>query len=368
VWDVTTGREIHRLTGSGDRTILLAASPDGRRLASANARFPRTAYEVVLWDLQTGKEKSRLAMGGRKPEPGNCPLQLAFSPDGLRLAAAGSSGFISNTPGEVRVWDVATEKTRPGFDPGKERPTTVAFSADGRMLAAGSEEGTLFVWEAFTGRLRHRFTGHKQWIASVAFSPDGRRLAASSADAPVYVWDLAGSFPRQIPAGDLERHWKALAGTDAVAAFAALRRLAATPESALPFLRERVKPVPPTDPERYSKLIGELDSPRFPERERATAELEKLAPQAEALLRRALREATSPEVRRRLGQILDHLEAGPPEVLRSRRAVEALEWMGMPAADFLDMLAGGAPEAVLTREATAARDRVRAPLRPAGER
>jgi WD40 repeat protein len=369
VWDVANGRELRKLTGLGDRTVLLAASPDGHWLASANVRFPRTAYEVVLWDLQTGKEKSRLAMGGRKPGPGNCPLQLVFSPDGLRLAAAGSSGFISNTPGEVRVWDVATEKNRPGFDPGKERPSAVAFSADGRMLAAGSDEGTLFVWEAFTGRLRHRFTGHKQWIASVAFSPDGRRLAASSADAPVYVWDLAGSFPRQIPAADLERHWKALAGTDAVAAFAAIRRLAAAPESALPFLRERLKPARPTDPEHLRKLIGQLDSPQFPEREQATAELERLAPQAEVFLRRTLREATSLEVRRRLGQVLDRLEAGPPEMLRTLRAVEALEWMGTPAAtELLDVLAGGAPEAVLTREATATRDRVRAPLRPAGER
>ena len=73
-------------------------------------------------------------------------------------------------------------------------------------------------------------------------------------------------------------------------------------------------------------------------------------------------------MRRRLGQILDRLEAGPPEVLRARRAVEALEWMGTPAAEFLDTLAGGAPEAVLTREATAARDRIRSPLRRAGER
>jgi hypothetical protein len=112
--------------------------------------------------------------------------------------------------------------------------------------------------------------------------------------------------------------------------------------------------------ERVGELVRQLDSPRFPERGRAEAELEKLAPRVEASLRRAMQDVPSLEVRRRLGRILDRLDAGPPEVLRARRAVEALEWMATPAAtEFLDVLAGGAPEAVLTREATAARDRHR---------
>jgi hypothetical protein len=88
--------------------------------------------------------------------------------------------------------------------------------------------------------------------------------------------------------------------------------------------------------------------------------LEELAPRAEATLRREWKEAASLEVRRRLGQVLDRLEAGPPEVLRGVRAVEALEWMGTPAArKLLGELADGAPDAVLTREAAAARERMR---------
>ena len=48
------------------------------------------------------------------------------------------------------------------------------------------------LWELASGRQRQRFVGHESAIQSLAFSPDGRLLAASSTEAPVYVWDLSG--------------------------------------------------------------------------------------------------------------------------------------------------------------------------------
>ncbi len=65
------------------------------------------------------------------------------------------------------------------------------------------------------------------------------------------------------------------------------------------------------------------------------------------------------EVRRRLQQIVDTLE-NKPESLRAVRAVEVLEWIGTPdAVGLIRELADGAAEARLTREAVAARGRLR---------
>ncbi len=347
VWDVASGRELHKLTGHGDRTMRLTASRDGRWLASVSD-------SVILWDLTTGREKTRFAM--TKDGSAN---QLAFSPDSHLLAAVG--GHVPTGTGEVKVWQVTSGKLGRSFGGQKALLFSVAFSPDGRTLATGGGDGSLFLWELASGRQRHQFTGHESYIWSIAFSPDGRLLAASSVEAPVYVWEVARRLPpRQLSAAELERIWSELAGEDAAAAWQAVQRLAAAPEQAVPFLRERLKPVPVADKERVQKLVRQLDSARFAERQKATAELEKLAPQAASALRQALRESSSLEMRRRLEQILDRLEAVTPELLRTTRAVEVLERMATPdAVKLLGELSAGAADAPLTREATAARDRLR---------
>src|SRR5262249_2897701 len=59
--------------------------------------------------------------------------------------------------------------------------TSVAFSADGRHVAAGSRYGTVQVWDALTGkeRLSHKL-GKR--VFNVAFSADGKALLSASVD------------------------------------------------------------------------------------------------------------------------------------------------------------------------------------------
>jgi hypothetical protein len=104
-----------------------------------------------------------------------------------------------------------------------------------------------------------------------------------------------------------------------------------------------------------------LDDDEFTVRERASAELAKLGEGAREVLEAARQTTKSAEVRRRAQELLDKLQ-GPvpsPEVLRSLRAVEALERIGSPdARRLLEELAGGAPPARLTQEAKASMERL----------
>src|SRR5262249_32991490 len=69
-----------------------------------------------------------------------------------------------------------------------------AFGADGRTVAAGSDDRTVILWDltdrAHPTRLGTPLTGHQSGVESVAFSPDSRTLAAGSDDRTVILWDL----------------------------------------------------------------------------------------------------------------------------------------------------------------------------------
>jgi WD40 repeat protein len=67
----------------------------------------------------------------------------------------------------------------------------VAYSRDGRLLASGGTDSTVQLLDAFTGQRVHAFRG-STFFTNLAFSPDGRTLAAVSEvpDATLRLWDL----------------------------------------------------------------------------------------------------------------------------------------------------------------------------------
>src|SRR5206468_2187130 len=71
---------------------------------------------------------------------------------------------------------------------------SLAFSPDGKRLAAGTREWHVVLWDLEGGR-EVVLTGHRDLVASVAFSPDGQTLASGSWDGTVGLWRVASAQP-----------------------------------------------------------------------------------------------------------------------------------------------------------------------------
>ena len=112
---------------------------------------------------------------------------------------------MSNDPG-IRLWDVATSKLDRVL-PNEQGFWSVAFSADGKLLAAGELEGTVVLYDAATGAKRRTLAGPKSQVRAVTFSPDGRLVAGTTFLGVVNVWDVAPGRLRHVCSGRRPNSW-----------------------------------------------------------------------------------------------------------------------------------------------------------------
>ncbi len=68
--------------------------------------------------------------------------------------------------------------------------TSLAFSPDGRFLAAGTTRGEIRIWQAISGQPYLTLQGHTNWVLSIDFSPDGHRLVSGSEDQTIRLWQV----------------------------------------------------------------------------------------------------------------------------------------------------------------------------------
>jgi WD40 repeat protein len=189
-WDAATGKALFtpsllpgRVIARPDGKLWLqsfdamAFSPDGKLLvvtarteqlalahriilSQEKSIWEATNASVILFNPATGKEQRSFEIHTTRI------LDLAFAPDGNRIALACDDGT-------VRFCDVA-RSVEVGIIPGhRQGVQSVAFDSDGRRLASVSRDGSIKVWDT---------TAREEFLdphgRNVALSSDGRHLAA----------------------------------------------------------------------------------------------------------------------------------------------------------------------------------------------
>jgi hypothetical protein len=220
----------------------------------------------------------------------------------------------------------------------------------------------------FTMEEIHQFRGHDGGITALAFFPSGDFLASGSQDSTVLVWDVH-SVPKrpvktiELKKAELEFHWQELAKGQGSEVHRAIRSLVAAGDQSVAYLQRVFPPAGGAEYEKISQLLRDLNSDRYPVREKAIKELEIFADMAVRGLQALRKDPPSEEVRRRVAVLLKKLEGArpSPRTIRAIRAVEVLEKIATgEARRHLGVLSCGVPEARLTQDAKAALNRIAA--------
>lgn len=167
-WDFASGNRLAGLqfTGMNGVTtfytpapLLIAWSPDGRRIALSNGE-----NITQIRALPDGHILSTLHIG---------PNSLAWSPDSRYLAA------------DHQVWDVTTNRLQHSYG---TQSQAVDWSPDGKYLATGGKDMLVSIWDTRSGKLVQTYQGHSAPINTLRWSPNGAFIASASDDQTVRIF------------------------------------------------------------------------------------------------------------------------------------------------------------------------------------
>ncbi len=166
--------DAHARIGKGVISGNVAYSPDGLRLAVASG--------IGIWVYDTATYEAVFLLSGHTQEV----TSVVFSLDGNTIASADGNWEDNN----LRLWDAVTGEEKFALAGGFLEFGGIAFSPDGNTLASTDFSG-IRLWDTDTGEEKQIIkTGGN--VASLAFSPDGETLASGGwlQDGTIRLWDV----------------------------------------------------------------------------------------------------------------------------------------------------------------------------------
>ena len=181
IWDIERSVCIVEVNDHGRSDISKPVfSQDGQRIASISFS---SHGKIYVWCPHTGKQLSETEI---RYSYDIHPYR--FSPDARLLV--GKKSERDSDPESVIIWNVETGERIGCFTEYPDEMKNLRFSPDGRQLAAGSSDGTIWVWDLEKGRLETIHTDYGDARMFPHYSSEGGLVAAAISERKVEVWNI----------------------------------------------------------------------------------------------------------------------------------------------------------------------------------
>ncbi|NUM75255.1 WD40 repeat domain-containing protein [candidate division KSB1 bacterium] len=177
LWDTQSGERLGKLPGRAGSVFDLAWMLDGYRIISCGSDD-----KTEVWNVETGELINKFSQG----------WNIAVSPNDRVLAVSANykyaEMYLHDTA--VRLFDLENGKLLEQLSGLQDWGAKLAWSPDGRLLAIGTglDNPRIAIWEYKTARNIVFLEGHTKNFRYLAFSADGKLLASKSRDGTVRLW------------------------------------------------------------------------------------------------------------------------------------------------------------------------------------
>ena len=198
LWN-TAGKRLQSFSGHVGRITSLSTTRDSTRLLSSAGPMSgiyaasREVEKVArIWDIKSGKTLHRLS--GHK----DIVWDARYSPDEHRIVTASEDGT-------ARVWDVTTEREVLPPLQHSAGVTQAFFSRSGEFIYTVAKDHRVRIWNASTGLLLDALGVPQGEIRSIAVTPSGRHVISGADDGSIRIWDVLGNPSNLSIVGDRRR-------------------------------------------------------------------------------------------------------------------------------------------------------------------